>query len=238
MKVKQIIGEDGAGGPSNQGPQGFGDKTQKYDVVANKNPNMDPNAPKTFTVVPHGVTPSTNGQPVPGQMTLPQDAIDFTDPNNPKIDPTKMGGQSSPLDRNPNDLDGKTLALGEEPNEDQLSTPQAGQRTAGEPLAQPDVKNTITPVMKGGRLLASDGNVIEPASREIDQQYVQDPVNATNQLGYIKVNGKMYMTLNTGHKWKVSPSVFKMISSSQPLQQEEQGGPSGLSRIAHLAGIR
>ena len=53
-----------------------------------------------------------------------------------------------------------------------------------------------------------------------------------------KVNGKMYMTLNTGHKWKVSPSVFKMISSSQPLQQEEQGGPSGLSRIAHLAGIR
>ena len=236
MKVKQIVGEDQQSMYPGMAP---GTK-QKFTVAPNTVPSA-PGQPRTVTLVPQGSQPGTPGQPTPGSITVAQDQIDMTDPANPKINPKAMQGQQQ--NQQPGALNNKTVTvgLGEEPNEDQLhiDPPQSGYRDPNV-IPPPSVQNTVKLTVKGGQLIASDGDPIMPTAtgKEVDQQYAKDPSNANNRIGYIEVNGKPIMALNTGHKWKVGPQAYKMLTANQPLQQEEQGEPNSLSRIAHLAGIK
>jgi hypothetical protein len=74
--------------------------------------------------------------------------------------------------------------------------------------------NTVNAVQKGAQLFASDGDPIEITStrREVDQQYIADPANATNRMGYVVFKGKKYLALNTGHKWKIGPKAYAEIT--------------------------
>jgi hypothetical protein len=126
--------------------------------------------------------------------------------------------------------------------------------------------NTVNVVKKGTQIFASDGDPIEQTStgREVDQQYIADPANATNRMGYIVANGKKYLALNTGHKWKVGPKVYSEITGfshlpgdpnkqyappqpipNAPLNQKSNPGnfshleeSTDLSRIKMLSGLK
>jgi hypothetical protein len=72
----------------------------------------------------------------------------------------------------------------------------------------------------------SDGDVLTRTStgREVDQQYVLEPDNAMNRVGYVKgKDGQLYMALNTGHKWKVGPEAWKKITGFSGNERESMG---------------
>jgi hypothetical protein len=242
MKVKQIISELG---PSNGSLAPIQNGKQQYKV----SPNSAPAAPgqsQMIKLVPAGAPQGTPGQDPQGTVTVSADQIDMSDPANPKLNPQALNPQAQTPNQQSGALNGKTvtMGLGEEPNEDLLqpttdASPDVGGYRDPNDIPTPSINNTLKFSMKGGKLIASDGDEILPTStgREVDQQYVRDPINKMNKVGYININGKPVMALNTGHKWKVGPQVYKMLTTNQPLQQEEQGD-SPLSRIAHLAGIK
>jgi hypothetical protein len=89
--------------------------------------------------------------------------------------------------------------------------------------------NTVNAIQKGAQLFASDGDPIEITStrREVDQQYIADPANATNRMGYVVFKGKKYLALNTGHKWKIGPKAYAEITgiSQLPADPNKQYAP-------------
>lgn len=61
---------------------------------------------------------------------------------------------------------------------------------------------------------ASDGDPIRKtiSGREIDAAYASEPVNATNRIGYFKADdGKLYMSLNVGHEWRLGPEAYRKV---------------------------
>jgi hypothetical protein len=105
---------------------------------------------------------------------------------------------------------GTKIAVNTQPQQQTMGSPA----TMEEELEQSNGKNTVDAIKKGLQLFASDGDPIEITStrKEVDQQYIADPVNAGNRVGYVRFNGKTYLALNTGHKWKVGPTVFGEIT--------------------------
>ena len=245
MKVKQIVSEFDGGNGSLAPIQGGQNGKQQYKVAPNSAP-AQPGQKQMVKLVPANAPQGVPGQDPQGTVTVSADQIDMTDPANPKLNPQALNPQAQPTNQQPNAMANKTvtMGLGEEPNEDLLqpttnTSPDIGGYRDKDNIPAPSDSNTLYFSMKGGKLTASDGEEILPTvtGREVDQQYVRDPINKMNKVGYININGKLVMALNTGHKWKVGPKVYKMLTTNQPLQQEEQGD-SPLSRIAHLAGIR
>jgi hypothetical protein len=83
--------------------------------------------------------------------------------------------------------------------------------------------NTVDAIKKGLKLFASDGDPIEITStrREVDQAYIADPVNKGNRVGYVRFNGKKYLALNTGHKWKIGPTAYGEITGMHHLPADQ-----------------
>ena len=83
---------------------------------------------------------------------------------------------------------------------------------------RPDGTNTVfvkqDPAPLVGTLM-SDGDPLKVTStgREVDADYIKDPANAMNRVGYIKgKDGQMHLALNTGHVWKVGPQAYQAIT--------------------------
>lgn len=113
---------------------------------------------------------------------------------------------------------------------------QAPQQTMGSPatmeeeLEPSNRSNTVDAIKKGAQLFASDGDIIEitDTRREVDQQYITDPANARNRVGYVKFNGKKYLALNTGHKWKIGPTAYAEITGIMHMPRELNQRPSSV----------
>lgn len=241
MKVKQIIGE-APGGPSNQGPKGFGNPDTKYTVAPDTGNPTPAGQEKMITLVPAG-SPVTPGTPVQGAITVAASAVDLTDPNHPVIDPKALQGNQQPQTQQPNALANKTVSvgLGEQPNEDMLAG-GTGLET------KPDRLNTFPVSLQRGKPAALMGGrgpqpiTSSPKWAKLTPEIEAKLKTQSFDVVYLKVNGKLIPAASGGGMLYVGsqdyPSLTVMPSQgTQPLQQEEQGD-SPLSRIAHLAGIK
>jgi hypothetical protein len=105
-----------------------------------------------------------------------------------------------------------------------------GSKTLGEEPS--NSSNTVDAIKKGAQLIASDGDSIEITStrKEVDQAYIAHPDNKNNRLGYVVFNGKKYLALNTGHKWKIGPNAFAEITGIMHLPATRNPAPSFDSR--------
>ena len=255
MKVKQIVSElDGSNG-SLAPIQGQQAGKQQYKVAPNSAP-AQPGQKQMVKLVPANAPHGAPGQDPQGTVTVSADQIDMTDPANPKLNPQALNPQAQTPNQQPNAMNGKTvtMGLGEEPNEDMLapnSTPNAqNDWSATKPIPRPDNTNTLKlGPMKDGKLTLSDGEflTVSQSGKEFDAAQATIEYNKhANRVGYLILNGIQYIVINVGHEWRVGPRAYKAIMANyaphnkvnQPLQQEEQGEDSPLSRIAHLAGIR
>jgi hypothetical protein len=243
MKVKQIVGEAGQGGPSNQGAQGFGNPNTKYTVAPDNGTATPAGQEKMITLVPVGAPTGNGTQPVQGQITVQANAVDLTDPNNPVIDPKALQGNQQPQTQQPNALANKTVSvgLGEEPNEDVLAG-GSGLET------KPDRLNTFSISLQGDRPAALMGGrgpqpiTSSPKWPTLTPQIEAKLKTQSFDVVYLKVNGKLIPAASGGGMLYVGSQDYPSLTSgtaqtNQPLQQEEQGD-SPLSRIAHLAGIK
>ena len=105
----------------------------------------------------------------------------------------------------------------------------------GRRIDPPSDKNTIWVVNAGSTSLdfrMSDGDPLYPTKtgREVDAAYANEPDNLNNKIGYIKgQDGKLYMSLNTGHAWKIGPEAWKKILGINSMNR-------GLPGAQHLPG--
>lgn len=255
MKVKQIISELGPSNGSLAPIQGGQNGKQQYKV----SPSTAPAAPgqaQMVKLVPSNAQPGTPGQDPQGTVTVSADQIDMSDPANPKLNPQALNPQAQTPNQQSGALTGKTvtMGLGEEPNEDMLAPNTTSTTQTPQQISRPNSTNTLKlGAVKNGQPTLSDGDPLQitKSGKEIDSMQASIEVNQNNnRVGYLMLNGIQYIVVNTGHSWRIGPKAYKAIMSNynpqanqqpqvnQPLQQEEQGEDSPLSRIAHLAGIR
>jgi len=252
MKVKQIISELG---PSNGSLAPIQNGKQQYKV----SPNSAPAAPgqsQMVKLVPAGAPQGTPGQDPQGTVTVSADQIDMTDPANPKLNPQALNPQAQTPNQQAGALNGKTvtMGLGEEPNEDLLQ-PNTAQSANQQPNVLDPANNTNTYYVNYDQMAAKVGNkYVKVMPSKLWWELTPDVAAKANQQGfstiYLNVNGTKIPAVmggdqKLGSRIDVSPKDYQTIKSSkqapqtnQPLQQEEQGEESPLSRIAHLAGIR
>jgi hypothetical protein len=90
----------------------------------------------------------------------------------------------------------------------------------GPSIEKPNNTNTYPVSLKSGTPLVLDnGNSggtpleITRSGEEVTPQMAQSPDNKMNRVCYLNVNGKLYMALNTGHKYKIGKQSFQDIQA-------------------------
>jgi hypothetical protein len=244
MKVKQIVSEFAGGYGSIAPTQSAQDGKQQYKVAPTNTP-AQPGQKQMVKLIPANATPGSPGQDPQGTVTVGADQIDMTDPANPKLSPQALSPQAQTPNQQPNAMANKTVTMGmeEELTDEDMLAGGAGLET------KPDRLNTFFVSMQGGKPAALMGGrgpqLITPSPKwpTLTPEVEAKLKTQSFDVVYLKVNGKLIPAASGGGMLYVGSQDFPSLTAgssqtSQPLQQEEQGEANGLSRIAHLAGIR
>jgi hypothetical protein len=218
MKINQIVGEH---------KKGFKAKIyQKKQTVAPKKPLKPNEIEHPGHVDEAQVTPAT---------------VSAVDQNTGEVklknpDGTETNVAPDAMQKGP---DGKlvtkvaTAKPGDQVNiEKEMEEEIIGQQTAKSTrrIDPPNPTNTLFMDRKKFNSLtgavASDGDPIRQTKtgREVDAAYASEPDNAVNRIGYFKADdGKMYMSLNVGHEWRLGPEAYRKVLGMSWGVREESG---------------